>query len=78
MFRVECRVPLVLRRDLSCLNVHPRVLIVRKFVVSGRNEGRFKYSNSFYKLEISVFVDRDDGNFSVRPYLLLSSDPQLP
>ena len=78
MLRVERRVSLVFRWDLSRLGVRPRVFIVRKFVVSGRNEGRFEYSNSFYKLEISVFIDRDNGNFGVRPCLLLSSDPQLP
>ena len=78
MLRVERRVSLVFRWDLSRLGVRPRVFIVRKFVVSGRNEGRFEYSNSFYKLEISIFVNRDDSNFSVRPYLLLLSDPQLP
>ena len=66
---------LVFRRDLSYLSVRPYVFIVRKFVISGRNKGRFEYSNSFYKLEVSVFVDRDNSDFGVRPYLLLSSDP---
>ena len=75
MLRTERRISLVFRRDLSCLSVCPRVFIVYKFIVSGRNEGRFEYSNSFYKLEVSVFIDRDDGNFGVRPCLLLSSDP---
>ena len=75
MLRTERRISLVFRRDLSCLSVCPRVFIVRELVVSGRNEGRFEYSNPFYKLEVPMFIDRDDGNFSVRLYLLLSSDP---
>ena len=75
MLRMERWVSLVLRRDLSRPGVRSRVLIVREFVVSGRNEGRFECSDSFYKLEIPVLVDRDDGDFGVRPCLLLSSDP---
>jgi hypothetical protein len=75
MFYVERQVSSVLRRDLSRLSVCLYVLIVRKLVVSSRNEGRFERSNPFYKLGFSVFVNRDDGNLGVRPCPLLSSDP---
>ena len=69
---------LVLRRDLSRLSVRFRVLVVYELIIPGYNEGRFEYSNPFYELGFSVFIDRDDGDLDVRPYLLLSSDPQLP
>jgi len=78
MFYVERRVSLVLRRDLSYLNVCLHVLVVRELIVPSRNEGRFERSNPFYKLGFPIFVDGDNGNLEVRPYLLLSSDPQLP
>ena len=69
------RVSLVLRRDLSRLIVRLYVFIVREFVVPGRNEGRFEYSDPFYELGFSVFVDGDDGDLEVRLYPPLSSDP---
>jgi hypothetical protein len=75
MFRIERRVSLVLCRDLSCLVVYLRILVVYELVVSGRNEGRFERSNPFYKLGFPVFVDRDDGDLGVRLCPLLSSDP---
>jgi len=75
MFRIERRVSLVFRRDPSCLGVRLRVLVVRKFIVSGRNEGRFERSDPFYKLGFPVFVDRDNGDLRVRLYSLLFSDP---
>jgi len=78
MFCVERQVSSVLRRDRSRLSVRLHVLIVRELVVSGRNEGRFEYSDPFYELGFSVFVDRDDGDLRVRLRPLLSSDPQLP
>ena len=65
----------VLRWDLSRLSVRLRVLIVYELVISSYNEGCFEYSNPFYKLGFSVFVDRDDGDLGVRLYPLLSSDP---
>jgi hypothetical protein len=68
-------VSLVLRRDLSYLIVYLYILIVCELVVSGCDEGRFERSDSFYELGFSVFVDRDNSDLEVCPYLLLSSDP---
>jgi len=68
-------VSLVFRRDLPYLIVCLRILVVYELVISGRNEGRFKRSNPFYKLGFSIFVDRDDGDLEVCLYPLLSSDP---
>jgi len=78
MFCIERRVSLVLRRDLSRLIVHLYIFIVYEFVVPGCNEGRFEYSDPFYELGFSVFIDRDDSNLKVRPCPPLSSNPQLP
>ena len=75
MFYIERRMSSVLCRDLSRLSVCLHILIVRKLVVSGRNEGRFERSNPFHELGFSVFVNRDDSDFYVYLYLLLSSDP---
>ena len=75
IFYVERRVSSVLRRDLSCLSVRLRILIVRELIVSSCDEGRFERGDPFYELGFSIFVDRDDGNLGVRLCPLLSSDP---
>ena len=45
---------LVLCRDLPYPSVRLRVFIVCELVVSGRNEGCFERSVSFYKLELFI------------------------
>jgi hypothetical protein len=75
MFYIERRVSLVFRWNLSRFIVRLRILVVRELVVSGRNEGCFEYSNPFYKLSFSIFVDRDNSDLKVRLCSLLLSDP---
>jgi len=75
MFCIERRVSLVLCRDLSCLIVYLRILVVYELVVSGRNKGRFEYSNPFYELGFPIFVDGGNGDLEVCPCLLLLPDP---
>ena len=69
---------LVLCWDLPCPSVRLYVFIVREFIVSGCNEGRFECSVLFYKLKLFIIANRDYSDLEVYPFLLLSSDPQLP